>query len=119
MELNVWNIPINKLYRFDTNKYIYKTKLSETRGGSHKEKGTFEVVEVYELTMEGYTRLVASGKMVDEPLNRQNEREFQIFDYDKNETIPFKVSMYLQEVTLKELYELREGIARNNRKNKK
>lgn len=116
MELNVWNIPKNRIYRFDTNKYLYKTKLFETRGGKHIDDGYFDVAEVYELTMEGYTKLVASGKMTDEPLKRQSDREFEIFDYDDNKTYRFKVTMHLQEVSLDELYELRDGISRNYRK---
>ena len=109
MEINVSNMAINTLYRFDTNKYVWTTKLSETRGGTHKEGGSFDVTEVYEITNEGYIKLVASGKLNVNP----NNNEFEIFDYDKETTTSFKVTMHMQQVSLNELHEIRDAVARN------
>ena len=119
MELNIYNIPINTLYRFDINKYVWTTYLTETRGNSHKQDRPLKVTEVYEITDEGYMRLVASGKLINEPDKGDFSREFGIFDYDKETTTNFKVTMYLHEVGLKELYELRNAVARTYRKNNK
>ena len=35
MELNVSNMPLNTIYRFDTNKYVMSTMLKETRDGNY------------------------------------------------------------------------------------
>ena len=117
MEVNVSNIPLNTLYRFDINKYIWKTKIHETRGGKHKQDIPFIVTEVYEITQEGFFRLVASGKLTTEP-GKRDFREFGIFDYDKNVTNNFKTTMHLEELKLNEWYELRDAVRKTYNRNK-
>ena len=116
--LSVNNLPINTIYRFDTNKYLRTTQLMETRGGKHKQDVPFKVTEVYEITQDGYIKLLASGKLTSEPGKRDNSREFQIFDYDTNNTKYFRITMYLHEVNLDELYELRDAVIRNKNRKK-
>ena len=119
MEVNVANMPINTLYKFDTNKYVWSTLLKETRNGNYKQDEFVKFTEVYEITEEGYMRLIASGKLVDNPEVFDYSKEFAIFDYDKDDTISFKVTMFLQEFGINELHELREAIAKNyNKRNK-
>ena len=116
MEVNVSNMPINTLYRFDTNKYVWSTMLNETRNGHYKQSEFTKFTEVYEITNEGYMNLIASGKLVDNPDVFDYSKEFAIFDYDKDDTISFRVTMFLEELDIKELNELREAIARNYHK---
>ena len=119
MEVNVSNMPINTLYRFDTNRYVFSTMLNETRNGNYKQEDATRFTEVYEITDEGYMSLVASGKLIDNPNVFDYSKEFAIRDYDRDDVISFKVTMFLEEVGIKELHELREAIARNyNRRNK-
>ena len=112
-------MPLNTLYRFDTNRYVFSTMLNETRNGNYKQDKSIRFTEVYEITEEGYMNLVASGKLVDNPNVFDYSREFAIRDYDKDDIINFKVTMFLEELELKELQELREAIAKNyNKRNK-
>ena len=116
-ELNVFNIPINTLYRFDVNKYVFTTILAETRGGIKRTDNPVKVTEVYELTDEGYIKRLASGKLTTEPGKRDFTKEFSIFDYDKKTTTNFKISMYLEELKLNDLFELRDAIAKTYQRN--
>ncbi len=118
-DLNVSNIPLNTLYQFDINKYIWTTMLNETRGGKHIQEAPFKVTEVYEITLDGFIKLVTSGKLTSEPGKRDLTREFEIFDYDEETTKSFRIPMRLQELKLNNLYELRDAVRKNSLKNKK
>ncbi len=113
MGLNVYNMPKNTLYRFDINKYVWTTDLMKKRSNNKEDADT---TEVFEITDEGYMKLLASGKLVTE---EDSKNEFGIFDYEKNGITSFKVTMELEELKLKDLYMLREAIAINNRKKNK
>ena len=76
-----------------------------------------KVTEVYELTDEGYIKRLASGKLTTEPGKRDFTKEFSIFDYDKKTTTNFKISMYLEELKLNDLFELRDAIAKTYQRN--
>jgi len=119
VEINVSSIPLNTIYRFDVNKYIWSTMLSESRDGSIKHKKPIKYTEVYEITKDGYMRLVASGNLVHNKSNDGYSQGFAIENNDDKSKTDFRVTMYLHEVTLRELYELRDAIAFNYKKMKK
>ena len=111
-------MPINALYQFDTNKYVYSTLLTESRGGSEKHEKPVLYTEVYEITNDGYRRLVASGKLVPNKDIPDYNLGFAIVDPDKKETIDFKISMYLTEMKINDFDELCDAVARNHKKNR-
>ena len=119
MEINVSNIPLNTIYKFDVNKYIWTTMLTESRDGSIKHNNPVKYAEVYEITKEGYMKLLASGKLVHNKNNDGYSQGFAIEDYNEKSKTDFRITMYLREVTLRELYELRDAIAFNYKKMKK
>ena len=117
MGINVSNMPLNTIYRFDVNKYVMSTMLTETRDGDKLKKPT-KLIEVYKIDNDGVLLRMASGTLIDKPNVYDYDHLFAIRDMDKDMTISFKVPMYLQEISLNELYELRSAIAKNFNKNK-
>lgn len=119
MEINVKNMPLDTVYRFDTNKYVMATMLKETRDGNYPLNEEKRFTEVYQIDNDGALNRIASGTLIDDPDVYDFNHEFAIRDYDKEMSVSFNVTMHLQEVGLDELYELRAAIEKNYNKNKK
>ena len=115
MSYNVSNMPLNKLFRFDTNRYVWSLMLFETRNGNYKLDKPTKFTEVYEIGMDGNMNLISSGRLIDNPSVFDYTTNFAIMDYDKDDTIQFKITMNLQEVTNEEMEALRQAISRNYR----
>ena len=113
MGLNVKNIPLDTVYRFDTNKYVMATMLNETRGGNLITEKPKRFTEIYQFDMDGSLIRTTSGVLIDNPNLYDFEHVFAIKDYDNDMTISFKIPIHLQKVGLDELYELRAGIEKN------
>ncbi len=118
MQYNVSNMPLNTFFRFDTNRYVFSTMLFETRNGNYKLDKPTKFTEVYEIGMDGSMKLVASGRLIENPSVYDYTTNFAIMDYDQDDTIQFHISMYLQEVSKEELKEIREAVANNKRNHK-
>ncbi len=113
MRLNVSNMPMNKLYKFDNNSYVWSVMLKETRGGNYPSNEPSKFTEVYRIDGTGSLVRVASGRLVDNPSINDFDHRFSIFDYDADCDYSFFVEMPLQEANLDELYKLRDAIATN------
>ena len=119
MELNVKNMPLNTIYRFDTNRYVLSTMLTETRGENYPLKEPTKFIEVFQIEDDGRLHRSASGTLVDNPDVYDFNHEFAIRDYDKDMVVSFKVSTHLEEVPIDELYDLRSAIEKNFKKSNK
>ena len=119
MAVNVSNIPLNTIYRFDINKYVMSTMLTNTRGENYPLREPTRFTEVYQIDDDGYLYRVASGTLIDNPMIYDFAHGFAIRDYDKDMVVSFKISMNLEKVGLKELYELQAAVAQNYEKRKK
>ena len=113
MKLDVSNMPINTLYRFDINKYVWSTMLSESRNGNNKQSAPIRYTEVYEITNEGYIKLLASGALVPNKNEYDYVKGFSIWDYDQEKRVDFKITIYLEELKLKDFYELHKAVEKN------
>ena len=118
MEINVSNIPLDTVYRFDVNKYVLATMLDSTREGEYPLKEAKKFTEVYQIDEDGTLSRIASGELINDPSVYDFNRGFTIKDYDKDMNISFKVTMKLEEVGLDKLYELRSLVEKNYNKNK-
>ena len=116
MKMNVKNIPLNTVYRFDVNKYVLSTMLDRTRDGQSIFTEPKKFTEIYQISEDGVLLRIASGTLIDNPEVYDFNRGFAIKDYDKDMILSFKVPFELQEVGLKELYELRLAIEKNYNK---
>ena len=119
MELNVSNMPLNTIYRFDTNKYVMSTMLKETRGGNYIANEPKKFIEVYQFDLDGVLERIASGTLIDNPDVYDFNRDFAIKDQDNDMVLSFKVPIRLEKVDLDELYQLRRGIELNKKKRNK
>ena len=102
----VSEIPENRLFQFDENKYVWKVKLNSTREGNYPSNQPFVFTEVYEKGI-GVLNCIASG------LLRENvaREEFSIFDYDKDTNYTFGITMPLKEADKDVLLMLRDNIS--------
>ena len=113
MEINVSNMPMNKLYKFADNSFVWSVMLSETRGGNYKQNTPTKFTEVYRVDGTGFMIRAASGRLVDNPAINDFNHRFSVFDYDNDMELSFFVEMPLKEATLDDLYMLRDSIARS------
>ena len=106
--VTVYNMPENRLYQFDSDKYVWKTKLNSTRGGNYPAREPMSVTEVYQKE-DNFFRCVASGRLFNNKYTI-TDYEFTIFDYDVDTSLTFGIKMPLKEAD-KETYKmLRDNI---------
>lgn len=119
MKVNVSNMPINKLYKFADDSFVFSTMLKETRGGNYPQNTPTKFTEVYRIDGNGFMQRVASGNLVDNPSINDYDHRFSIFDYDKDMALSFFVETPFEEADLNDLYKLRDSISRSyNGRNK-
>ena len=119
MELNVSNMPMNKLYKFADNSFVWSVMLNETRNGNYQQEKPFKFTEVYRIDGTGFMKRVASGRLVDNPAINDYEHRFSIFDYDNDMELSFFVETPFKEAELADLYKMRDAISRSyNSRNK-
>lgn len=106
--MNVSNMPMDKLYKFADNSYVWSTMLYETRNGNYKNDKPSKYTEVFRIDGNGLLSRVASGRLVDNPSINDYEHRFAIFDYDNDTTYSFFVETPFREANLDELYEIKE-----------
>ena len=112
MEVNVSNMPKNKLYKFADRSYVWKTMLYETRDGNYKDMNPKEYTEVYRIDGTGLMRRIASGRLVNNPSINDYDSRFSIFDYDQDMELSFFVEEPFKEANLEDLYKLQQSITR-------
>ncbi len=99
MKLDIFSLPLDRIYQFNDNSYIVSTMLTETRGGKYKLKEAKKFTEVYEYDGKNVV-LVASGEIVLNPRMYGNyDYLFAIYDYEKNDNYNFEITMPLWDVT--------------------
>ena len=112
MEINVSNLPFDKVYQFDTNKYIRTVIIGGERDGFVARK---VITDVFELNNDGNKHFLASGKVVKNEYNDYS-KGFIIKDIDNDEMIAFRIMMPLREVSYEELGAIKEEINQNKSK---
>ena len=113
MALNVSNMPMNRLYKFADNSYVWSIMLKETRGGNYRESEPSKYTEVYKIDATGRLMRETSGRLVSNPDAMDPNKRFAIFDPDADCCYSFFVETPLEEANLDELYKLRDAIARS------
>ena len=114
MKINVSNLPLNRLYQFDNNHYICSMMLDETRRHKYQLDKPKRFTEVYRFSDDGI-EILASGEVVDNSKLYNFDRNFAIFDFDRNDTIDFNITMPLKDITLDKSYELSELIPKEDK----
>ncbi len=114
MKINVSNMPINTLYKFDDNKYVMALMLKETREGGYPSNKASRFTEVYQIDDTGFISRIASGKLIDNPSVYDFDKLFAIKDMDMDTIMSFAVTKPLKEVNLNELYQVKEAISKSN-----
>ena len=109
MKVNVSNMPMDKLYKFNDNSFVWSTMLSETRGGYFKQEKPSKFTEVYKIDETGFMKRVASGRLVDNPAINDFDHRFSIYDYDNDMDFSFFVKTF-EEADLEDLYKMRDSI---------
>ncbi len=112
MERNVSNMPLNTLYRFDDNRYVWTVELNETRAGNYKSKEPIKLTEVYVVDGSGLMSRLVSGRLNVNPAINDFNHRFSIFDYDKDTEYSFMIKGPFREAKLDEVYKLRDIIER-------
>ena len=119
MKVNVSNMPLGKLYKFDDNRYVIKLKLTETRGGNYPSNEPHVFTEVYQIDGMGFMERIVSGNLINNRSVFDFDKNFAIFDYDQDTSYSFGVTEF-KEASLEELYKLRAAVEREyNRRNGK
>ena len=118
MRLNVSNIPLNTVYKFNCDSYIIAVMLNETRRGKYRLREPKRFTEIYQ-NNDGVMVRVVSGEIVDNPRLYNYDRNFAIFDYDTNEVYNFNVDMPLIDVTSDELYKINDILIKEGESRKK
>jgi len=113
MALNVSNMPMNTLYKFANNSYVWSIMLKETRGGNYRDTESSKYTEVYRIDDTGRLLRETSGRLVSNPDAMDFNKRFSIFDPDADCCYSFFVETPLEEVNMHELYRLRDAIARS------
>lgn len=112
MGINVSNMPMNKLYKFGDNSYVWTVLLKQTREGNYISSEPKKYTEVYRLDGNGNLVRIASGRLVDNPSINDYDNRFSIFDYDKDYDLSFFVEQPFKEANLDDLYKLRNAISK-------
>ena len=109
--INVLNIPLNTLYKFAYNRFVFTTMLNSTRLGSYYSEKPFRVMEVYELDSDGNMIKLVSGKLIDNSRVFGFDKTFIIYDYDQDYSYAFDIQMPLEEASKEELEKLHEALS--------
>lgn len=115
MKKDISNIPLNTIYRFDINKYIMAT-MQKGDNDTFISDEPKRILWVYQIDNDGSLIRIAHGTLVDKPDVYDYSRGFSIQDFDKDMNVSFRVTMELQELTLNELYDLKDAVAKNYKK---
>ncbi len=115
--LTIYHIPEYRLYQFDSDKYVWKTKLNSTRSGSYPAREPIPLTEVYEKEDDNL-RCVASGSLYNSKYSNGPD-EFTIFDYDVDTSLSFRIKMPLKEADKKTYQMLRDNLAEVKEKRSK
>ena len=118
MSVNVSNMPMNRLYKFGDNSYVWSVMLNETREGIYRNDESRKYTEVYRIDENGVLTRIASGSLVDKPSTNDYDKRFAIYDYDKNCVLSFFIEKPISEVNLDDLYKLRDSIPKDYKRNK-
>ena len=116
MGLNVKNIKLNSIYKFDDGKYITIRVTNKTANGIRINKGPKELVFVYEVE-NGSIINVISGRIVDKMEEYDINKEFMIIEYDSEKPYTYQINKPLEEVTLIEALRLKKMIVMYNHRN--
>ena len=106
--VTVYNMPENRLYQFDSDKYVWRTQLYSTRRGNYPAREPISLTEVYQKD-DNYLRCIASGRIINNKYTN-TDYEFTIFDYDVDTSIRFKIEMPLKEADKETYMMLRDNI---------
>ena len=113
MAINVSNMPMNKLFKFGENSYVWSVMLNETRDGNYHNSEKRKYTEVYRIDANGNLVRIASGSLIDNPSINDYDNRFSIFDYDQDSGYSFFVEQPFKEANLDDLYKLRDSIAKS------
>ena len=119
MKTNVSNMPLNKLYKFADDSFVWSTMLTETRGRSYIQNEPMKFTEVYRIDDTGFMKRAASGKLVDKQGNNDYEHRFVIHDYDNDMDFSFFVETPFEEANLDDLYKMREAVTKSDQEKQK
>ena len=114
---NVKNIPLNNLYQFDNNKYVWRIEGNYIDSDGHNKP--IILTEVYELGKNDTLDLISSGKLIENDDVYKDYHDFTIFDYNKNVTTSFQTTMNLTPAPLMIIYKLRDTISKMYHNEKK
>lgn len=117
--LNVLNMPINTLYKFAENRYVYSLMLNSTRLGSFCSEEPTRFTEVYEIDNDGNMIKLVSGKLIDNARVFNLDKTFIIYDYDQDLSYAFDIQIPLQEANIIELKKLKEALNKMENTKKK
>ena len=117
--INVLNMPLNTLYKFAHNRYVYASMLNSTRLGDHYSEEPARFTEVYEIDSNGDMVKLVSGKLIDNSRVFNLDKTFIIYDYDQDLSYAFDVQFPLEEATIEELEKLKEALNKMNNNKKK
>lgn len=118
MGLNVSNMPLNTLYKFDDNRYVISFMLDATRNHSYPLNKPKRFTEVYQVDANGVMTRVVSGDLINKPDVYDFDKMFSIKDCDMDQIFSFKINKPFHEVELNELYKLRDAVNNNKKINK-
>lgn len=108
--INVLNMPINTLYKFAENRYVFSLMLNSTRLGNFYSEEPMRFTEVYEIDNDGNMIKLVSGKLIDNPRVFNLDKTFLIYDYDQDLSYAFDVQIPLEEASLQEVKKLKEAM---------
>ena len=88
MKENVSNMPLNTVYKFGNNDYVWSIMLNQTRNGQNKQEKPTRYTEVYRIDRDGLMKKIASGRLIENP-DSDYSRRFVIYDYDQDTNLSF------------------------------
>ena len=117
--INVLNMPLDTLYKFAYNRYVFASMLKSSRLGNYCSEEPIRITEVYEIDSNDNMIKLVSGKLIDNSRVFNFDKTFIIYDYDQDLSYAFDVQMPLEEANSLELLKLKEAINKMNNIKKK
>ncbi len=100
MKITIENMPLDTVYQYGKDCYIWKTKRTSTRGGNYSSSEEHVYTEVFDTRKDGTIYCSCSGNLVTNPGIYKNDGLndkgcFAIFDYDQDCMYSFAQTMPL------------------------
>ena len=98
MDITVKNLPLDRVYKFDDNKYIVTHRVFYKNASSYMMNTPTEYTYVYEFENDRVSNCIY-GRIVDKQEPYDINKEFRLITHDTEEVVEYDINIPLHEIT--------------------